>query len=348
MKRKKRITWMLVLLVCLIIFFFIILDKPHVTGFTPVQNRSLIYDRESSRIVIKSKDASSDYTLLQLQKQSFKYEENIYLGHKNSVRLYDLNYQLVKEIALSTLGIPEKLNFHRPIKIESEAMWWTVSSDLPDKKKCSYPQGIVHIYLSDKSLRADYYEIGEFAAAAVQNDGKFFFIFRDHQSCYEIYDLSSKNIKSKVMINEYSMDFLIHLFYDDASNTFILSGIGGNSGKFIIGCIKDQTFMLIDSAEKDWGAGCLLADNMLFYNNDNRLFQYDLKSNTRTLILAPKLVAFNSSSWNTIEYDRERNVLFFEYFYRDLIGRLNTNTLFLNLATKQYYLGEAIKTDASF
>jgi hypothetical protein len=338
--KRKRVIWIIGLSVCaLFIISLFVSDKPYVNGFTRVLNKTLVYVCESDNVNISDNDAISDYPLSKIKKHSFKYAGNMYLGYKGTVRVYDLNYHFLKDIALSALGIPEGLILYRPVKKESKSMWWTVGADLPDKETFSYPHGIVHIFLSNESLRADYYEIGEFAAAAVQEDGKCIYVFKEHQSSYEIYDIASKNFRAKVPINDYNMNFLIHLFYDDASNAFVVSGNGGIGGKFIIGYIKGQTFKLIDSAEIDWGTGgCLIADSKLFYNNDSRLFQVDLNSGIRTLVSAPKLGAFSSSFWNIIDYDRERNVLFFGYSYRNLIGVLNENNIIFNLSTKQYYV----------
>jgi hypothetical protein len=337
---KKYIKWLTGLLICLVILvvFLFLLDKPRINGFTPVDNRAIVYARDPQSfiemgIVGKSIQYIPFTTFL---KRSFRSADKIYCGHINNVRVYDLNYQFRKEIDIHTLGVPEGISLHIPIKTEDGSMWWTAGKGVFGENPVFSPNAIIHITLSDDSLRADSYDIGEFSAAAVQDDGNSLLVFRKGQPSYENYNTLSKSITSKVTIKNQIIDSVSEVDYHETSRKIIVCGYSDIASKVVIGYIKDQAFTLIDSAKLDL-SGTIVGD-VLFYRGRNYLYQYDLNNNVRKIAFAPPLVSFYSSYGSSFGDDHEENVLFFYYSYRDLIGRLYWNALFLNLTTKQYYL----------
>jgi hypothetical protein len=337
---KRKITWLLGLLICLVILcvLFFLLDKPRVKGFALLQDRPLVFSQSYQSLVWMGVEGKSDRYIqaISFLGRSFRNEDKIYCGYKNSIRVYDLNYQFLNEIDIHTLGVPEGMSFYGPITKGPGDMWWAAGKSLPDEEPFLHPHGIIHITMLEDTPKAFYYEIGEFAAAAVQDNGDSIFVFRNDQPYYEIYDTVSASIKSKIVVEEYRLDHIGGVFYHDVSKKIIVYGYSDIMSKAVIGYIKDQVFTLVDSAKHKL-SGIIVGD-ILFYHRGSHLYQYDLNSGIRKLVSAPPTGSFYSSYDNSIVYSQENNFLCLTYSYRNLIGKLYMSSLFLNLKTKQYYL----------
>jgi hypothetical protein len=342
MKRKKLITWLTGLLICLILLvvFLVFLDRPHVYGFTLLQDRPEAYIHSYQDLVWMGVEDKTDRYIqaVSFLSRSFQNGNNFYCGYKNNIRVYDLKYQFLNEIDIHSLGIPEGISIYSPVKKESKSMWWTAGPDLPDEKAFLHPRGIIHVTMLEEAPKAVYYEFGEFATAAVLESGKSFLVFRNKQPFYEIYDTVNKDFKSKITVKDYKLDYIGNVFYDELSKKIIVYGRDFSNKKTIIGYIKDQEFTPIDSTNNTLGG--LFADKSLFYCKGNCVYQYDLNNGVYKLVFAPKKGGVYSSYYNTIIYNQENNFLCFTYCYRNLIGKLYMSTIYLNLTTKQYYLEE--------
>jgi hypothetical protein len=337
---KRKIAWLLGSLICLVILcvLFFLLDKPRINGFIQAKNRSIVYVHNPQSLIEMGvvKNSVRFIPFVSFLNTSFRIGDKIYCGYQNNIRVYDANYQFVKEIDIHTLGVPEGISLHTPVKIESGSMWWAAGKGVYGENPYFPPHLIIHITLSGESLRADSYDIGEFSAAAIQDDGNSILVFRKGQPSYENYNTLSKSITSKVTIKNQIIDSVSEVDYHDKSRKIIVCGYSDIASKVVIGYIKDQAFTLIDSAKLDL-SGTIVGD-VLFYRGRNYLYQYDLDNDVRKNVFAPSLVSFYSSYGSSFGNDHEENVLVFYYSYRDLIGRLYWNALFLNLTTKQYYL----------
>jgi hypothetical protein len=334
---KKSIKWLIGLVTSLAIFFvfLFLLAKPRIYGFTLAGNQPAMVNYGSLFVDRGFADKSIPLILsTEFSSCSFRSSHKIYYFYENTIRIYDLNYQFLEEIDIRSLGLPEGIYLCDPVKKGYGFIWWTAGRKLPEEKSVLHPHGIAHIFLTDDILQIVYYEIGKYSKVAVQKDGDSIFVFGSRQFDYEIYDTTSKGIKSQVNIKDFEIA-IDCIFYDDIGDKIIVCG--DDDSHFVIGYIKDQAFIPIDYGSTDLEG--VLAGNTLFYHKKNHLYQYDPNNNSITLIFTPPIGSFYSSFWNEISFDQDKNVLLFHNAYYDLLGRLNRNIDVFNLTTKQYYKG---------